>query len=58
MNVNVGLFPPLTRAPVRAPDGARLRGPAKSVAKKQALTARALDDLARWIGGEHVAAAE
>ena len=58
MNVNFGLFPPLTRSPVRAPDGARLRGPAKSVAKKQALTARALDDLARWIGGEHVAAAE
>ena len=58
MNVNFGLFPPLARSPVRAPDGARLRGPAKSLAKKQALTARALDDLARWIGGEHVAAAE
>jgi methylenetetrahydrofolate--tRNA-(uracil-5-)-methyltransferase len=58
MNVNFGLFPPLMRSPVRAPDGGRLRGPAKSVAKKQALTARALDDLARWIDGEHVAAAE
>jgi methylenetetrahydrofolate--tRNA-(uracil-5-)-methyltransferase len=58
MNVNFGLFPPLTRSPVRAPDGARLRGPAKSVAKKQALTARALGDLARWIDGERIAAAE
>ncbi|HEU5274558.1 MAG TPA: FADH(2)-oxidizing methylenetetrahydrofolate--tRNA-(uracil(54)-C(5))-methyltransferase TrmFO, partial [Xanthobacteraceae bacterium] len=58
MNVNFGLFPPLMRSPIRTPDGGRLRGPAKSVAKKQALTARALDDLARWIDGEHVAAAE
>ena len=58
MNVNFGLFPPLVRAPIRAADGARLRGTAKSLAKKQALTARALDDLSRWIGGERVAAAE
>ena len=50
MNVNFGLFPPLAQAPTRGPDGERLRGPAKTIAKKRALTARALDDLARWIG--------
>ncbi|HUI98466.1 MAG TPA: methylenetetrahydrofolate--tRNA-(uracil(54)-C(5))-methyltransferase (FADH(2)-oxidizing) TrmFO [Xanthobacteraceae bacterium] len=59
MNVNFGLFPPLAQAPTRGADGARLRGPAKTVAKKEALTARALDDLARWVGsGPRMAAAE
>ena len=51
MNVNFGLFPPLALAPTRGPDGERLRGPAKTVAKKRALTTRALDDLAHWISG-------
>ena len=58
MNVNFGLFPPLVSAPTRGPDGARLRGPAKTVARKQALTARALDDLAGWVGGARADAAE
>jgi len=58
MNVNFGLFPPLAQAPTRGPDGARLRGPAKTLAKKRALTARALDDLAGWIGSGRMAAAE
>ena len=58
MNVNFGLFPPLVHSPSRAPDGERLRGPAKTVAKKRALTARSLDDLAAWMGGGRVAAAE
>ena len=58
MNVNFGLFPPLATLPTRGPDGERLRGPAKTVAKKRALAMRALDDLARWIGGSHAAAAE
>src|SRR5215470_9070117 len=58
MNVNFGLFPPLERAPARAPDGKRLRGTAKTIAKKRALTARALADLDRWIAGELPAAAE
>jgi methylenetetrahydrofolate--tRNA-(uracil-5-)-methyltransferase len=52
MNVNFGLFPPLTRIPSREPDGERLRGPAKSLAKKRALSQRALSDLDRWISGE------
>jgi methylenetetrahydrofolate--tRNA-(uracil-5-)-methyltransferase len=50
MNVNFGLFPPLAHPPTRKPDGSRLRGNEKTIAKKQALSARALNDLDRWIG--------
>ena len=59
MNVNFGLFPPLAQA-VKSPDGKRLRGGGKSLAKKQMLTARALADLETWIASRapHVAAAE
>ncbi|HEY8565372.1 MAG TPA: methylenetetrahydrofolate--tRNA-(uracil(54)-C(5))-methyltransferase (FADH(2)-oxidizing) TrmFO [Beijerinckiaceae bacterium] len=49
MNVNFGLFPPLERAP-KAPDGKRLRGPAKAIARKKALTDRARASLAEWLG--------
>src|SRR3954471_17616877 len=49
MNVNFGLFPPLPQPPTKKPDGSRLRGNEKSVAKKQAMSARALADLDRWI---------
>ncbi|HEY2247426.1 MAG TPA: methylenetetrahydrofolate--tRNA-(uracil(54)-C(5))-methyltransferase (FADH(2)-oxidizing) TrmFO [Bradyrhizobium sp.] len=49
MNINFGLFPPLTSAPTKKPDGTRLRGNEKTVAKKQAISARALVDLDRWI---------
>ncbi len=56
MNVNFGLFPPLLQLPTKAPDGTRLRGPAKAVAKKRALCARALADLDHWIGGTRAAA--
>ncbi len=47
MNVNFGLFPP-----VEAPksDGRRLRGKDKIVAKRQAVTARALADCRAWLG--------
>jgi methylenetetrahydrofolate--tRNA-(uracil-5-)-methyltransferase len=48
MNINFGLFPPLAAVPTRGPAGERLRGPAKTIAKKRALTARALADLDRW----------
>jgi methylenetetrahydrofolate--tRNA-(uracil-5-)-methyltransferase len=59
MNVNFGLFPPLAQAPTKRTDGTRLRGPEKTLAKKQALSARALDDLDHWIaGGGRAAAAE
>ncbi|MFC0242968.1 methylenetetrahydrofolate--tRNA-(uracil(54)-C(5))-methyltransferase (FADH(2)-oxidizing) TrmFO [Rhodopseudomonas telluris] len=49
MNINFGLFPPLANPPTKGPDGKRLRGPEKSVAKKQALSARALADMDGWI---------
>ncbi len=51
MNVNFGLFPPLARSPTTDPDKtgrARLRGAAKAIAKRRALTTRALTDLATW----------
>jgi methylenetetrahydrofolate--tRNA-(uracil-5-)-methyltransferase len=49
MNINFGLFPPLASPPTKKPDGSRLRGNEKTVAKKQAISARALADLDRWI---------
>jgi methylenetetrahydrofolate--tRNA-(uracil-5-)-methyltransferase len=58
MNINFGLFPPLASAPTKKPDGTRLRGNEKTIAKKQALSARALADLDRWIADHlHIAAA-
>jgi methylenetetrahydrofolate--tRNA-(uracil-5-)-methyltransferase len=49
MNINFGLFPPLERVPTKAADGTRLRGTAKTIAKKRLLAQRALADLDRWI---------
>jgi methylenetetrahydrofolate--tRNA-(uracil-5-)-methyltransferase len=51
MNVNFGLFPPLAETIRRA-------GTARTLAKKQALSARALADLEPWIGGQPAVAAE
>jgi methylenetetrahydrofolate--tRNA-(uracil-5-)-methyltransferase len=48
MNVNFGLFPPLAQSPSRGANGERLRGAAKALAKRRALTARALADLESW----------
>jgi methylenetetrahydrofolate--tRNA-(uracil-5-)-methyltransferase len=47
MNVNFGLFPPVEAPKV---EGKRLRGKEKTVAKKQAITARALADCRQWLG--------
>ena len=59
MNVNFGLFPPLAKSPVAVPGGPRLRGPAKSLARKKALTARALADLETWLSQDRqIVAAE
>jgi methylenetetrahydrofolate--tRNA-(uracil-5-)-methyltransferase len=58
MNINFGLFPPLVRLPNKDADGVRLRGTAKSIAKKRALAARALADLDCWITAELPVAAE
>jgi methylenetetrahydrofolate--tRNA-(uracil-5-)-methyltransferase len=58
MNINFGLFPPLASPPTKNVDGSRLRGNEKTVAKKQAISARALSDLDRWIADHlHLAAA-
>jgi len=57
MNVNFGLFPPLA-AGTRGENGERLRGPAKTLAKKRALTTRALIDLEYWLAGSFPVAAE
>jgi methylenetetrahydrofolate--tRNA-(uracil-5-)-methyltransferase len=58
MNVNFGLFPPLANTPTHDAAGNRVRGPAKAVAKKQALCIRAANDLQSWIAGALNAAAE
>jgi methylenetetrahydrofolate--tRNA-(uracil-5-)-methyltransferase len=49
MNVNFGLFPTQDFTP-KAEDGKKMRGPEKSIAKKKALSARAAEDLAAWLG--------
>jgi methylenetetrahydrofolate--tRNA-(uracil-5-)-methyltransferase len=51
MNVNFGLFPSLERMP-RDEDGKRLRGTAKAIARKRALTDRARADLSAWLAGQ------
>ena len=55
MNVNFGLFPPIATSPGRGADGGRLRGTAKAMAKRRALTSRALADLDAWRGAAIVA---
>lgn len=55
MNVNFGLFPPI-EAP-KTKDGRRLRGNEKTIEKKRAMSARALADLAGWLGGDPAAQA-
>jgi methylenetetrahydrofolate--tRNA-(uracil-5-)-methyltransferase len=58
MNINFGLFPHIEGVPTQGPDGKRLKGPAKSLARKQALTARAKVELDGWIGAASAQAAE
>ncbi len=59
MNINFGLFPPLEAGTKLKPEGfeGRFRGKDKSVAKKKAMTARALQDCRRWLGLEGAAQA-
>jgi methylenetetrahydrofolate--tRNA-(uracil-5-)-methyltransferase len=49
MNVNWGLFPPIV-GPERDADGRRIPGKERGVAKKRAMSARALAELAGWLG--------
>jgi methylenetetrahydrofolate--tRNA-(uracil-5-)-methyltransferase len=56
MNVNFGLFPPIAEPAAR--EGRKFgRGSTKNLARKSALSERALADLERWIAGELPAAA-
>jgi len=58
MNVNFGLFPPLDAPVAYDRDGRKFgRGSAKSLARKSALSVRALVDLERWLAGALPAAA-
>ncbi len=52
MNVNFGLFPPLEAGTKLKPEGyeGRFRGKDKSIAKKKAITGRALADCRAWLG--------
>jgi len=54
MNVNFGLFPPIETPRIA---GKRLRGKEKSLAKRRAMTARALADCRRWLRLEPAAQA-
>ncbi|MER8369391.1 methylenetetrahydrofolate--tRNA-(uracil(54)-C(5))-methyltransferase (FADH(2)-oxidizing) TrmFO [Mesorhizobium sp. M0306] len=47
MNVNFGLFPPVDTPKI---EGKRLRGKDKTVAKRHAVTSRALADCREWLG--------
>lgn len=56
MNVNFGLFPPLDPGTIQKPEGQkRFRGKEKTIAKKKAMSARALADYAAWLGLDAVA---
>jgi methylenetetrahydrofolate--tRNA-(uracil-5-)-methyltransferase len=59
MNVNFGLFPPLNETVAFDKDGRKFgRGSAKNLARKSALSVRALADLERWLAGDAAVAAE
>jgi methylenetetrahydrofolate--tRNA-(uracil-5-)-methyltransferase len=59
LNVNFGLFPPLNETVTFDKEGRKFgRGSAKNLARKSALSARALIDLERWIDGAPAVAAE
>jgi methylenetetrahydrofolate--tRNA-(uracil-5-)-methyltransferase len=49
MNINFGLFQPIENVPTKDENGKKLKGPEKTIARKKALTSRAIDDLKSWI---------
>jgi methylenetetrahydrofolate--tRNA-(uracil-5-)-methyltransferase len=55
MNINFGLFPPVT---VERVPGKRMSSHDKGMARKKALSARALNDLDVWLSGQRAEAAE
>jgi methylenetetrahydrofolate--tRNA-(uracil-5-)-methyltransferase len=52
MNVNFGLFPEFANPPTHGEDGKKLKGEERGRARKAAMSARALADLARWLSAE------
>jgi methylenetetrahydrofolate--tRNA-(uracil-5-)-methyltransferase len=56
MNINYGLLPPL-EAPDKDADGKRLKAKERGLAKKRAMSRRALADLDHWLQGDGAAAA-
>ncbi|AXK80107.1 methylenetetrahydrofolate--tRNA-(uracil(54)-C(5))-methyltransferase (FADH(2)-oxidizing) TrmFO [Pseudolabrys taiwanensis] len=58
MNVNFGLFPPLAEPPEFDRKSKLGRAKARELAKKSAISRRALTDLGTWIGAQTKAAAE
>jgi methylenetetrahydrofolate--tRNA-(uracil-5-)-methyltransferase len=58
MNINFGLFPPLEAGTKLKPDGheGRFKGKDKALAKKHAMTGRALEHAADWLGLNRIAA--
>lgn len=57
MNINYGLLPPAEAVPKLDADGKKLKGKSKTVAKKQAMSERALRDLDGWLVAEPQATA-
>ncbi|VTZ48363.1 Methylenetetrahydrofolate--tRNA-(uracil-5-)-methyltransferase TrmFO [Methylocella tundrae] len=55
MNVNFGLFPPLTEK-LAAPEGRRVRGAEKGALKKAAISARGSRDLDAWMAANDLRA--
>jgi methylenetetrahydrofolate--tRNA-(uracil-5-)-methyltransferase len=53
MNINYGLFPPIA-APTHDADGKKLKGEARSRAKKRAMSVRALADVDAWLNETRV----
>ncbi|MEM7288794.1 MAG: methylenetetrahydrofolate--tRNA-(uracil(54)-C(5))-methyltransferase (FADH(2)-oxidizing) TrmFO [Pseudomonadota bacterium] len=50
MNVNFGLLPPLPEGTLKKPEGVkRWRGKEKAIAKKRAMSTRALSDFSNWL---------
>ncbi|MFA6267920.1 MAG: methylenetetrahydrofolate--tRNA-(uracil(54)-C(5))-methyltransferase (FADH(2)-oxidizing) TrmFO [Pseudolabrys sp.] len=59
MNINFGLFPPIVEPVAYDKNGRKFgRGSAKNLARKGAMSERALADLAQWIDGSRSEAAE
>jgi methylenetetrahydrofolate--tRNA-(uracil-5-)-methyltransferase len=57
MNINFGLFPPLSEEPAVGADGKKLKGEARGRLRKQLMAHRAIADVERWLAQEQAIAA-